>query len=398
MEIVERFKKYIAFDTVSDPKSETFPSTKTQIEFAKMLVEDLHELGLENAYLDEFGYIYGRIDANKSQTIGLIAHMDTAPDFVGGCKNPKIVENYDGSDVTLDSNETIFVKDFPFMKYLIGETLMFTDGYHLLGGDDKAGIVIIFDIIEYFLKNKDKMTSNLAICFTPDEEIGLGASKFDVKKMNANIAFTIDGGHINYANYENFNAASAVVKITGLSVHPGSAKNVMINAALLGIEFNNLLPQDMIPSKTEEYEGFIHLCDFNGDVNYCVLEYILRDHDLDLLEKKKEMLEEAKNKILKAYPKAKVELEIKDSYLNMAPYFINHPEAINLINKAFLKSEEKINYVPVRGGTDGATITYMGLPCPNLGDGDFNPHGKFEFVSITQMEKMVQILINMLEI
>lgn len=396
MDIIERFKKYIAIDTMSDEESTTFPSTKEQIQFAKILVEDLHELGLKNAYLDEFGYVYGRIDANKEKTIGLIAHMDTAPSFQGGCKDVLEINNYDGENITLKSGDVVSTKEFWFLRLLKGEDLIFTDGYHLLGGDDKAGIAIIFDVVDYFLHHQEELTYNLAICFTPDEEIGLGASKFDVKKMDANIAFTIDGGPINYANYENFNAASAKVKIKGVNVHPGSAKNIMVNSTLLAIEFNNLLPKDMIPSKTEDYEGFIHLEEIKGDVNETTLSYILRDHDLDLLDKKKLMIVNAVKTILKKYPTSQITYTIKDSYLNMGPYMIKHPEAIELINKAYLKSQEKIMFVPIRGGTDGATITYMGLPCPNLGTGGFNCHGKYEFVSVTQMKKMVNILKNLL--
>lgn len=396
MDLKERFLKYIAIDTKSNENSSSFPSTNSQLEFGDLLVNDLHEIGLLNAYKDEFGYVYGRIDVNKDQTIGLIAHMDTATVFDGGLKEPLIINSYDGKDIYLKSGDVLSLNDFPFLKDLRGEDLICTDGYHLLGADDKAGIAIIFEIIKYFLLHKDELKVNLAICFTPDEEIGLGASKFDVKKMNANIAYTIDGGPINYANYENFNAASAKIIIHGINVHPGSAKDIMINASLLAIELNNLLPSEMIPSKTEEYEGFIHLEEINGDVNKASLSYILRDHDLDLLKNKKELILKAVDTIKNKYPKAQIEYEIKDSYLNMAPEIIHHPEALLTINNAYLKSNETISYLPIRGGTDGATITYMGLPCPNLGTGGYNAHGKFELVSLTQMNKMIEILKNML--
>lgn len=396
MDLKERFLKYIAIDTKSDENSSSFPSTNSQLEFGDLLVNDLHEIGLLNAYKDEFGYVYGRIDVDKEQTIGLIAHMDTAPVFNGGLKEPLNISNYDGQDIHLKSGDILSLNDFPFLKDLKGEDLICTDGYHLLGADDKSGIVIIFEIVKYFLSHKEELKVNLAICFTPDEEIGLGASKFDVKKMNANIAYTIDGGPINYANYENFNAASAKITINGINVHPGSAKDIMINASLLAIELNNLLPPDMIPSKTEEYEGFIHLEEINGDVNKATLSYILRDHDLDLLKNKKELILKAVETIKNKYLKAQIVCEIKDSYLNMAPEIIHHPEALLTINNAYLKSHETISYLPIRGGTDGATITYMGLPCPNLGTGGYNAHGKFELVSLTQMHKMVEILKNML--
>lgn len=396
MELLERFKKYIAFDTIADPKSENYPSSASQLEFGKMLVRDLHEIGVE-AYQDESGVIYGRVENNKEKTIGLIAHMDTAPTITGGCKETQFVKNYDGRDIILNAKYKMTTEDFPVLKTVIGEDLLFTDGEHLLGADDKAGIAIIFEFAQYFVSHKNEFSYNLAISFTCDEEIGMGASHFDISKMGADVAFTLDGESIYEANYENFNAAHATLKIKGVGVHPGNAKNVMINAVLLGIEFNNLLPQDMIPSKTEGYEGFIHLDEFHGDVESCELNYIIRDHDKNLLEEKKKMMVEAKEKILAKYPKAVLELEIGDDYRNMKDYFINDLSAINLINKAYIETGTKLSYVPVRGGTDGATITYMGLPCPNLGDGDFNPHGRFEFVSATQMKKMVEILQKMFE-
>ena len=392
MTLVERFKKYIAFDTVSDESSLTYPSTKSQVEFAKILVDDLKKLGVKDAYKDEHSIVYAFIDNKKEKTIGLISHMDTAPTIEGGIKNPRLIEKYNGEDIELNLTYKMKVEDFPVLKTVVGEDLLVTDGEHLLGGDDKAGIAIIFEFLTYYLKHKEEFNYNLAIAFTADEEIGRGASKFDVKKMKADIAYTLDGESIYEANFENFNAASAKVKIEGVGVHPGNAKDIMINAVLLGIEFNNLLPKDMIPSKTEDHEGFIHLDEFKGDVEATTLSYILRDHDKSLLEDKKEMLKKAKEKILAKYPKAKIDLELHDEYRNMRDYFINHMEAIELINKAYINSRLPIRYTPIRGGTDGATITYMGLPCPNLGTGDFNPHGRFEFVSLTQMAKMVDIL------
>ena len=392
MTLVERFKKYIAFDTVSDESSLTYPSTKSQVEFAKILVDDLKKLGVKDAYKDEHSIVYAFIDNKKEKTIGLISHMDTAPTIEGGIKNPRLIEKYNGEDIELNLACKMKVEDFPVLKTVIGEDLLVTDGEHLLGGDDKAGITIIFEFLTYYLKHKEEFNYNLAIAFTADEEIGRGASKFDVKKMKADIAYTLDGESIYEANFENFNAASAKVKIEGVGVHPGNAKDIMINAVLLGIEFNNLLPKDMIPSKTEDHEGFIHLDEFKGDVEAATLSYILRDHDKALLEDKKEMLKKAKEKILAKYPKAKIDLELHDEYRNMRDYFINHMEAIELINKAYINSRLPIRYTPIRGGTDGATITYMGLPCPNLGTGDFNPHGRFEFVSVTQMTKMVDVL------
>lgn len=392
MTILERFKKYIAIDTVSDENSNTYPSTSTQLAFGDVLLNDLKELGIEDSFKDEHGLVYAHIDNKKEKTIGLIAHMDTAPTIEGGIKNPRLIKNYAGDEIILDDTYKMSPEEFPVLKTVIGEDLLVTDGKHLLGGDDKAGVAIIFDFAKYYLAHKDEFNYNLAIAFTCDEEIGRGASRFDVKKMNADIAYTLDGESIYEASFENFNAASAKVVIEGVGVHPGNAKDIMINAVLLAMEFNALLPKDMIPSKTEDYEGFIHLDEMKGDVEKVEMHYILRDHDALLLKDKKEMLIKAKDKILTKYPKAKINLDIYDEYKNMRDYFIKDMSAISLINKAYLNLKLPIKYSPIRGGTDGATITYMGLPCPNLGTGDFNPHGRFEFVSVTQMEKMVEIL------
>lgn len=394
MDIVERFKKYIAIDTMSDENSGTHPSTKVQLDFGKLLLNDLKELGIPGVFQDEHGYVYAFIDNKKEKTVGLIAHMDTAPTIKGDIKNPKIIEKYDGQDISLSQNYTMKVSDFPVLKEVIGEELMVTDGEHLLGGDDKAGIAIIFDFLAYYLEHKDEFKHNLSICFTPDEEIGEGPMFFDVKKMNANIAYTIDGGTIYEASFENFNAMSAKIDITGVGVHPGYAKDVMINASLLGVLINNNLPAEMIPSKTSDHEGFIHLTSINGDVENCHLEYILRDHDQELLLNKKQMLIDSVNKVQKLYEKSTILINFKEEYKNMNTYFIKDPTAITVINKAYLASKTKLKYSPIRGGTDGATITYLGLPCPNLGTGDYNAHGRFEFVSLTQMKKMTEIIKN----
>ena len=391
-EILERFKKYIAIETMSDPNADVYPSTESQREFGSFLVKDLLEIGIEDAMQDEYGVVYAHIDNKKEKTIGLIAHMDTAPTIQGGLKNPKLINKYDGSIIKLNEKYSMSKEDFPSLETVIGEDILVTDGEHLMGGDDKAGIAIIVEFAKYFITHKEEFNYNLAISFTCDEEIGRGASKFNVERMNADVAYTLDGESIYEANFENFNAASAEVEIDGIGVHPGMAYGAMINALLVAMEFHLMLPKDMIPSKTKDHEGFIHLEEFKGDVEKAKLSYILRDHDAELLKEKKQMLIKAKEEIEKRYPKVKIELNIKDEYRNMHDYFINDMEAINLINKAYISSLTKLKYEPIRGGTDGATITYMGLPCPNLGTGDFNPHGRFEFVSITQMEKMVDIL------
>ena len=394
MEIKERFLKYVSINTQADEDSSSVPSSACQLDLARILAQECKEIGFDEVQLDESGIVYATLFStdDTKDAIGFLAHMDTACELSGKNVKPRIIENYQGEVIQLNDHYSMSKEMYPALATCISEDLIVTDGTTLLGGDDKAGIAIIFEFLTYYLKHKNEFNYNLAISFTADEEIGRGASKFNVKKMKANIAYTLDGESIYEANFENFNAASAKVIIEGVGVHPGNAKNIMINAVLLGIEFNNLLPKDMIPSKTEDHEGFIHLDEFNGDVEKTTLSYILRDHDKVLLEDKKEMLKDARNKILIKYPKAKIDLEIHDEYRNMRDYFINHMEAIELINKAYINSHLPISYTPIRGGTDGATITYMGLPCPNLGTGDFNPHGRFEFVSITQMKKMVEIL------
>lgn len=391
MDLVERFKKYIAFDTMSSETSGLHPSSHSQLEFGDMLIDDLSKCGV-NALKDEHGYIYLKIENGKEKTIGLIAHMDTAPTIAGGCKNTKIIKNYDGKPIVLNEKYTMSPLDFPILNTVKGEDLIVTDGEHLLGGDDKAGLTIIFEFVLYYLKHKDEFNYNLAVCFTPDEEIGEGPLFFDNKKMKADIAFTLDGESIYEANFENFNASIAKVYIKGVGVHPGNAKNVMVNAASIGTEFVSYLPKDMVPEKTEGKEGFIHLCEFKGDVEECYLEFILRDHDSNLLQKQKDLLKDVKEKIEKEHPKVNIELQIKDQYKNMFDYFVKDDRAIRMINNAYLNKRIRLSYLPIRGGTDGATITYMGLPCPNLGDGDFNPHGRYEFVSITQMYMMVEII------
>ncbi len=397
MTLEERFKKYISYETMSSETSTTYPSTSSQLEFADILVDDLKEIGVENAYKDEFGLVYGFVDGKKDKTICLIAHMDTSPALIGGIKNPKKVENYKGGDIVLNEKYSLSTKVFPFMNDLIGEDLLVTDGEHLLGGDDKAGVAIIFEVAKYYISHKDEFTFNLSICFTPDEEVGGGWKHFDVSKAKADFGFTLDGESIYEANHENFNAASATITIKGVGVHPGSAKDVMENAASIACEYQELMPKNEVPEKTDGYEGFIHLCSITGDVENAKLEYIIRDHDISLLENKKSLMKKAAVDLQKLHSKAEINIEINDDYKNMAYYFREHPEGIELINKAYLASKTKLAHTPIRGGTDGAMITYMGLPCPNLGTGDFNPHGRFEFVSLTKMYKMVEIVKQLLK-
>ena len=395
MTISERFLKYVSFDTQSDEDSNTIPSTLKQLEFAKYLLFELKQLNID-AHLNEYGIVYAKIKANNNskKTIGLIAHMDTATDLTGKDVNPRIIYNYDGSDIVLNSELNIIMSpdSFVSLKDNINKDLIVTDGTTLLGGDDKAGIAIIMDFVEYVVKHPEYKHCNIAIAFTPDEEIGKGADNFDVKYFNADFAYTIDGGPINEISYENFNAASAKVIVNGNSIHPGSAKNKMINSILVANEFNLLLPQDAIPSKTEGYEGFNHLCDIQGNCEKTIMDYIIRNHDAKLLEKQKQDFCNAAKIINKKYQPNTIELIIKDSYKNMKELILQKPIVLETVFNAFKKLNIEYKLDPIRGGTDGARLTYDGLPTPNLGTGGYNCHGKYEYVVVQQMETMVNII------
>ena len=398
MKIAEKFIKFVKFDTMSDENSSSFPSTASQLEFGKILVQELHEMGITNAYQDEFGYIYAKLDGDSSlPRIGLIAHMDTAPSLQGGNFEPRIIKNYDGNPIVLSEKYVTEPSNFPSLKRHIGHDLIVTDGEHLLGGDDKAGIAIIMEILEYYSKNKDVNHASIRVCFTPDEEIGQGALHFDVNKMDADFAYTLDGGAYNDVNFENFNAASAVITIHGVGVHPGSAKNIMVNAITLAHEFNSMLPINEVPEHTSNYEGFYHLTDIHGDVEKTTLSYILRDHDASKLEEKINKIHKIADILNKKHPTAKVIAETKHSYKNMKTYFESDDRAIRVIEKAYKTIGYKPIFSPIRGGTDGATITYMGLPCPNIGVGDYNCHGRYEYVSINEMEMVYNVVKNLLE-
>ena len=394
MKMLERFIKYIAIDTQSDPDSGKHPSTPTQIDFARMLVQDLKDVGVkeEDIVFDKYSYVYARVDNGKKKTIGLIAHMDTAPDFKGGINHPQVLENYNGKDIKLNESMTLSTAKFPFMKKLKGETLVVTDGRHLLGGDDKAGLAIIFEFVKYYVQHKDEFNYNLAVCFTPDEEIGEGPLFFDKKIMKADVAFTLDGESIYEANTECFNASRCEVNIDGYSIHPGNAKGVMVNAGLVATFITSLLPIEETPATTDGYDGFIHLTNIEGNVEHANLKFIIRDHDIKKLKEKENKIKSAIKNAAKVFPNVKISCTFKDEYKNMGDYFIKDPTSIHMINKAYLNQKVKLEYVPIRGGTDGATITSMGLPCLNLGTGTFNPHGPYEFVSYTQMKKMLEII------
>ena len=396
--IEEKFIRYVKVDTMSDENSKEYPSTKKQLVLANMLCKELLEMGIDNAYVDEHGLVYAKIEGDNSKPkIGLIAHMDTAPTIIGGNFEPKIIKNYDGEDIKLNDKYILSHATFPHLKLLKGKSIIVTDGNHLLGGDDKAGIAIIMSLCEYYMKNKDIQHAPIRICFTPDEEVGAGADYFSVEKMDADIAYTLDGENADEINYENFNAASCHVEIKGVSIHPGSAKDVMVNATLLAMEFNSLLDKDAIPSKTENYQGFNHLERIDGDVEVCTMDYIIRNHDLNLLKKQEQSFVLARDEIKRRYPTCSIEIEIKEQYRNMKYYFDDNPLAIELITKAFSLAGLKHHFAPVRGGTDGARITYMGLPCPNIGNGDRCCHGRYEHVVIEEMYDIFEVCKTLLE-
>ena len=402
MRAYERLLNYVRVYTTSDPESGTHPSAEREFDLARQLVEEMKALGIEDARVDEHCYVYGSIPATPGcedkPALGLIAHMDTAPDASGEGVSPILHENYDGRDVTLPATGMVMkVSTFPFLADLKGETLITTDGTTLLGADDKAGVAEILTAAEILLA-EGRSHGKLCIAFTPDEEIGEGASLFDITGFGADFAYTVDGGDVGGIEYENFNAAAATVTIHGFSVHPGSAKDAMINASNVAMEFHTALPIMARPETTEGRQGFYHLCQMYGDVTNAKLGYILRDHDADKLQYKKDNLLHIADYLNGKYGPGTVEVEIKDSYRNMLekikPHFHLVENARKAIEKAGLTPEE----VPVRGGTDGATLSWKGLPCPNLGTGGFNFHGVCECTTVERMDKATEILLNIVEI
>ena len=399
MRAYERLLKYVSVYTTSDPDSATVPSSMRQYDLAHQLVDELKALGLENVHVDENCVVYGWLSATpgceKQPALGFIAHMDTAPDCAGENVKPQIIENYDGGDVLLaGSGEKLSPAAFPTLKKLAGMTLITTDGTTLLGADDKAGIAEIMTALESIISEK-KPHGKLCIAFTPDEEVGAGVDHFDVEKFGAVYAYTVDGGEEGEIAYETFNACSAEVAVEGLSVHPGSAKDTMINAALVAMEFNALLPAADIPRLTEGYEGFFHLCDMSGDVEHAKLHYIVRDHDRATFEMRKKTLEHAAKTINEKYAREVIRLTIKDSYYNMAEKIAPHMELIENAKRACEKAGMKPFIEAVRGGTDGCRLSFMGLPTPNLCTGGFAFHGPYEHITVESMDrcaKMVEYL------
>lgn len=396
MRAYERLLKYVSVYTTSDPDSATVPSSMRQYDLAHQLVEELKALGLENVHVDENCVVYGWLSATagceKQPALGFIAHMDTAPDCAGENVKPQIIENYDGGDVLLaGSGEKLSPAAFPTLKKLAGMTLITTDGTTLLGADDKAGIAEIMTALESIISEK-KPHGKLCIAFTPDEEVGAGVDHFDVEKFGAVYAYTVDGGEEGEIAYETFNACSAEVAVEGLSVHPGSAKDTMINAALVAMEFNALLPAADIPRLTEGYEGFFHLCDMSGDVEHAKLHYIVRDHDRATFEMRKKTLEHAAKTINEKYAREVIRLTIKDSYYNMAEKIAPHMELIENAKRACEKAGMKPFIEAVRGGTDGCRLSFMGLPTPNLCTGGFAFHGPYEHIAVESMDRCAKMI------
>jgi len=400
MDLVKRFLKYVSFDTQSDDNSKETPSTSKQLLLGKYLVNELKSIGCKDVLLDQYGIVYASIPSNSNEklpSIGLIAHMDTSPDCSGANIKPRVINKYDGSDIILNESTIMKVSDFPSLKDNIGEDLIVTDGTTLLGADDKAGIAIIVETAYRIINDKNIKHGDIKIAFTPDEEVGRGTENFDVKFFNCDFAYTLDGGDINTIEYENFNAASALVNISGINIHPGSAKNKMVNAILLAKEFDDLLPSDEIPSKTEMYEGFHHLCDISGDVENTKLFYIIRNHDYETLKRQMNDFNIAAKTINEKYNGEFVNVTLKENYKNMKEVILANPHVLSKVTDAYDTLNIPYKFMPIRGGTDGANLSFMGLPCPNLGDGGYNFHGRFEYVSITQMRKMVKILIQILK-
>jgi len=402
MEIKERFLNYISFDTQSAENSQTVPSTSKQLKLGKYLVEELQSLGIENALLNEYGVVYGTIPSNNNHqgdVIGFIAHMDTSPDASGKDINPQIIKNYQGQKITLNEDKKLYLdpEQYPQLLHLIHHDLITTDGTTLLGADDKAGIAIIMQMVEYLHTHPEFKHNDIQIAFTPDEEIGCGSNHFDVKYFNADYAYTIDGGDIHIIEYENFNAFSAKVNIHGRSIHPGSAKNKMINSTRVAYEFDSLLPVHMRPESTEGYEGFNHLHAIQGTCEETTMDYIIRNHDLQQAKKQCQEFIDIVEFLNKKYGYQIIDLTITESYLNMKEALKDHMFIVEQALAAIKENGLDAYCSPIRGGTDGARLTFMGLPCPNLGTGGFNYHGPYEYCSLTMMEKQVQILLHILK-
>lgn len=398
--VLERFLKYVTFDTTADPKNSNCPSSEGQRVFAKYIVEELKSLGLEDANVDENSYVMATLKGNVEgvPTVGFISHLDTAPDVTGKNVKPRIVKNYDGKDIVLNEELNVVTspKDYPEMETLIGEDVIVTDGTTLLGADDKAGIAEIVTAIEYLVNHPEIKHGDIKIGFTPDEEVGRGANLFDVEKFGAKYAYTMDGGIVGELQYENFNAAAATITIQGRNVHPGSAKNKLVNALHIAAEISEMFPANERPETTEGYEGFYHLNDINGNVEKASMVYIIRDHDKNKFEERKSFMREVVEKVNEKY-NGRITLDLNDQYYNMKEKVEPVKFVVDIVDEAMKETGITPIIVPIRGGTDGARLSFMGLPCPNIFTGGLNFHSKNECIPVSAMEKGAKLIVKIAE-
>ncbi|WP_370227886.1 peptidase T [Mesoflavibacter sp.] len=402
-DIIKRFVSYVTVDTESDPNSNTTPSTKKQWDLANALVQELQNIGMQDVSIDQNAYIMATLPSNVDHdvpTIGFISHFDTSPDFTGANVNPQIVERYDGKDIVLNEAENIVLSPDYFEDLLLykGQTLITTDGTTLLGADDKAGICEIISAMEYLIKNPQIKHGTIKVGFTPDEEIGRGAHKFDVEKFGADWAYTMDGSQIGELEYENFNAAGAIVKVKGKIVHPGYAKGKMVNSMYIATEFINSLPRLETPEHTEGYQGFFHLYSIKGEVEETVLEYIIRDHDKEHFEARKEVMQKLTDELNQQYEREVVTIEIKDQYFNMKEKVEPVMHIVDIAEEAMKQLDIKPLIKAIRGGTDGSQLSYMGLPCPNIFAGGHNFHGRYEYIPVESMIKATEVICKIAEL
>ncbi len=402
MELQDRFLKYVGFDTQSDENSISFPSTDKQLILLRALKEEMEAMGMTEVTIDEHGYVMGSIEASEGYehcpTIGFLSHVDTSPDMSGAAIKPQIIQNYNGEDIALNEEVTMKVSDFPELKFFEGHTLITTDGTTLLGADDKAGVAEIMTAAEYLFAHPEVKHGKIRIGFTPDEEIGRGVDYFNVEAFGAKYAYTVDGGMEGELQNENFNAAGAKLTISGRNIHPGSAKDKMVNAIQLAMEVNSLLPAVMRPEHTEGYEGFFHLVGIKGEVEGAEMSYIIRDHDREKFEQKKALIQRAVEYVNAKHGGEYVHLMLKDQYYNMREMVEPHPAIIQKAKEAMEQAGVQPIVKPIRGGTDGSRLSYMGLPCPNLFTGGMNFHGKFEYVSLDSMYRSVQTIVNLIKL
>ena len=402
-EVLDRFIRYVQIDTQSARDSETYPSTAKQLELLRLLAEELKQIGMQDVRMDRYGYVTATLPANNGKTspvVGFLAHVDTSPDVSGANVHPRVIEHYDGGEIVLNAKENIRLSPerFPDLRKYVGQTLVTTDGTTLLGADDKAGVAEIMTAMATLIAHPEIPHGTLKVAFTPDEEVGRGVDYFDVEAFGADFAFTVDGGEMGELEYETFNAASAKVRVHGRNVHPGTAKGIMLNAILIGMEYNDLLPVFERPEFTEGYEGFYHLMGMEGTVEAAKLEYIIRDHSDERFAQKKALMQAAADFLNQRYGEPVVEVEIKDQYYNMRKMIEPHPEIIEVAKAAYTAVGLEPHIIAVRGGTDGSRLSYMGLPTPNIFAGGHAMHGRYEFVPLVAMEKAVEVILKIAEL